>query len=76
MQPPNIDYSSESILVVENDSDFWETIVGSLSELGFTVEATSESADALKELDAFRWVKIYLSRSQTADRTFQWVVKG
>ena len=33
-------------------------------------------ADALKEVDAFRWVKIYLSRSQTADRTFQWVVKG
>ena len=33
-------------------------------------------AEALAELSAFRWVKIYLSRVQTADRTFYWVVKG
>jgi len=33
-------------------------------------------AEAFAELSAFRWVKLYLDRSQTADRTFYWVVKG
>lgn len=44
--------------------------------LGATPGVQAIGAGDLLGVEAFRWVKIYLSASQTGDRTFQWIVKG
>lgn len=44
--------------------------------LGATPGTQAIGAEDLLGIGAFRWVKIYLSTSQTADRLFQWIVKG
>ena len=44
--------------------------------LGATPGVQAIGVNDLLGVEAFRWVKIYLSRSQTADRAFQWIVKG
>lgn len=34
------------------------------------------STDALAPLGAYRWVKIHTTETQSADRTFIWILKG
>jgi len=50
MESKNINYSEESIMIVDDDSNFRETLVKLLKHLGFTVDSTSSGHDALKKL--------------------------
>jgi len=50
MRLNNIDYSNESILVVDDDDDIKKILEALLESLGFNVGATSSGSDALKML--------------------------
>lgn len=50
MEIENIDYSKESVLVVDDDSHFRETLVKLLSMLGFETGSASSGPDALEKL--------------------------
>ena len=50
MESMNINYSEESILIVEDDSNLRETLARLLSVLGFTTDSTSSGHDAIKKI--------------------------
>ena len=50
-KPERIDYSDETMLVVDDDSNLRETLVNLLSYLGFNIGSAENGPDALKELE-------------------------
>ena len=50
-KPKKIDYSDETMLIVDDDSNLRETLVNLLSYLGFNIGSAENGPDALKELE-------------------------